>query len=222
MKRLFELYQYLVPLGLTPLTYFLWCRTLDGAWLPLSVAWLLPIVFGYVVPGVGTNILGVWEIHTRIRVGRFRPHHGFIFGSASSLFAWMVYTAPMTSIYDACIYAFILASTMAYWNMLYDISAVKHGFISVYNQPWADGKGPEAIVLDYAPVYFGMFGFTYGLAIGTGSLLHQAGVTGVWWTIGFFALSIVVSIAAPIIVYVRRSYKKHGHMGCHPVSRHHE
>ncbi len=221
MRRTFELYQYSVPFVLTPLTLYLWWHTFDGAWLPLSVAWLLPIVFGYVVPGVGTNILGVWEIHTRFRVGRFRPHHGFIFGSASSLFAWILYTTPLTSFTDTLVYAFIVASVSAFWNVLYDIAAVRNGFISVYNQPWADGKGPEAIVLDYAPAYFGMFGFMYGMAIGIGELLQIRGITETPWVVAFFVLATGITILVPTYTYRILSFKKHGHSGCHPIQKTH-
>ena len=50
--------------------------------------------------------------------------------------------------------------------MLYEVKALRSGLLKVYNQPWADGLGEEAIAFDYAPWFFGGFGAAYGLAIG--------------------------------------------------------
>ena len=58
-KRVLELYQYIAPAVLAPLSFWLWWRHYDGdIWLVL-MAWMLPIVYAYVVPGVGTNVLKV-------------------------------------------------------------------------------------------------------------------------------------------------------------------
>ena len=88
-KRALEWYQYLAPAVLTPLSFWLWWQHYVGdLWLVLT-AWLLPILYAYIVPGVGTNVLKVWEFDTAFRLGRFRPHHGFVFGSATAVIAWL-------------------------------------------------------------------------------------------------------------------------------------
>ncbi len=88
MKQFFNIYQYLAPLILTPLSFWLWWRFYEGNLYLTLMAWLMPILFAYIVPGVGTNILKVWEFNTKFRLGKFRVHHGFVFGSATSLIAW--------------------------------------------------------------------------------------------------------------------------------------
>ena len=86
-KRVFEIYQYVAPAILTPFSFWLWWQTYnENLWLTL-IAWLIPILYAYVVPGIGTNVLKVWEFDTRYRLGRFRPHHGFVFGSATATIA---------------------------------------------------------------------------------------------------------------------------------------
>src|SRR5262245_24815956 len=86
-RGFFSAYQYVVPLALFPASYWLWLRRAGShhglVWIALTV----PVVFGYVVPALGTNWLGLWEINTRLRLGRFRPHHGFVFGTGASLLA---------------------------------------------------------------------------------------------------------------------------------------
>jgi hypothetical protein len=87
MRRAFEAYQYVAPALLTPLAAWLWWRHYDGDVALAAIALLVPITYAYIVPGIGTNLLRVWEFDTRLRLGRFRPHHGFVFGTATAMLA---------------------------------------------------------------------------------------------------------------------------------------
>jgi hypothetical protein len=40
----------------------------------------MPVVSAYVVPGLGTNWLRLWEFTTRLRLGRFRLPPGALHG----------------------------------------------------------------------------------------------------------------------------------------------
>ena len=215
-RRFFILYQYLGPLILTPLSFWLWWQTYDENIRLTLLAWLIPIIFAYIVPGVGTNILKVWEFNTRYRLGRFRPHHGFVFGSATSMIAWLCHTQMATSFFDVLQSAFILASVLGFWNVVYDIKALKSGILLVYNQPWAEGKSEEAIAMDYAPVFFAGFGLVYGFGIGMAEWFRDFLQDGSVFLV-YFVLVLVVSILIPVWLYRYRSYLKHGHNGCHPV-----
>ena len=42
---------------------------------------LLAIAFGYVVPGIGTNVLKRWRFHGPLRMGNYYVHHGFIWAA---------------------------------------------------------------------------------------------------------------------------------------------
>jgi hypothetical protein len=212
--KFFNLYQYITPIILFPLSYTLWLRQFEGnhsfVWLMLS----MPILFAYIIPGLGTNWLGLWEFNTRLRLGKFRPHHGFVFGTATSLLALWCVAAPPAD-FGALEFlrsGFILGSVLAFWNWLYDMYAIKAGFIVVYNKPYADKLNPEAIAADYAPVLFGVFGLCYGLAIRLNQYylleLGQWDYYGLLW-IG----SNVVGVFVPILVFVLYSYLKNGMTG---------
>ena len=83
----FNAYQYLAPLILLPVSYYLWWERLGNNH-PLALLMLsIPVLFAYIIPAVGMNWLRVWGMNTRLKLGRFRPHHGFVFGSAISLCA---------------------------------------------------------------------------------------------------------------------------------------
>jgi hypothetical protein len=218
-KRALELYQYIAPAVLAPLSFWMWWRRYDGdVWL-VMMAWLLPILYAYIVPGIGTNVLKVWEFDTKLRLGRFRPHHGFVFGSATAAIAWLVHIGPATSVLDVIRLSFIYASVLGFWNLLYDIKALETKHLRVYNQPWADRRGPEAVAVDYAPWFFAGFGAVYGAGLGIAELLavpDQLDAAEFAW---LFPVVLGLSIAFPVLGYRYRSFKRHGHSGCRPVER---
>jgi hypothetical protein len=218
-KRALEWYQYVAPAVLAPLSFWLWWRRYDSdTWLTL-MAWLLPILYAYIVPGVGTNVLKVWEFDTRFRLGRFRPHHGFVFGSATASIAWLVHGEAVTDWFDVMRLSIVFAAVLGFCNLLYDVKALEAKHLRVYNQPWADGEGPAAIAMDYAPWFFAGFGAIYGAGLGAAELLagsdRLAAASFAW----LFPLVLMASIAFPVWGYRRRSFKRHGHSGCRPVAR---
>jgi hypothetical protein len=218
-KRALEWYQYVAPAVLTPLSFWLWWRYYDGdIWLVL-VAWLLPILYAYIVPGVGTNVLRVWEFDTALRLGRFRPHHGFVFGSATAAIAWLVHGDPADGFLDIVRLSVVLASVLGFWNLLYDVKAIEARHLRVYNQPWADGKPAESVAMDYAPWFFAGFGAIYGAGIGVAELLSKSGRFAAFDFAWLFPLILILSIGVPVWGYRRRSFRRYGHSGCRPVER---
>ena len=218
MKRALTIYQYVAPAILAPASFLLWWRVYGGDLQLIAAAWLVPVIWAYVVPGVGTNVLKVWELNTRLRLGRFRPHHGFVFGSATAMLAWGVHWQAQ-SLVDVARSAFVMGSVLAFWNLLYDIKALQAGILSVYNQPWADGKPEEVVALDYAPWFFGGFGVVYGGGI---AMLEWLSAQGRLTTPMFalvFALMLALSLSVPVAGYVAQSRRRHGHSGTHPVEK---
>jgi hypothetical protein len=220
MRRAFETYQYLAPVVFTPLAAWLWWRHYDGHAALAAIAFLVPVAHAYIVPGVGTNLLRVWEFDTRLRLGRFRPHHGFVFGSATAMLLLPAMGAPaahptaLDMILSGAAAAFILAAV----NLIYDAAAIRAGILKVYNQPWADGHGSWSIASDYAPWFFGGFGFIFaaGLKFAEGTLL--AGSDLVRATAAGLAL-LLGTVTLPTVGYVIQSYARHGHHGCRPIMR---
>lgn len=219
MRRVFEIYQYLAPAVLTPLAAWLWWHHYDGhSWL-VATALVVPIAHAYIVPGIGTNVLRVWEFDTRLRLGRFRPHHGFVFGSATAMLAWLAIGKPTAhpTAMEVVLTGVAVAILLGAVNYIYDALAIRAGILRVYNQPWADGRGPWATAADYAPWFFGGFGFVYGagLKLAEGMLLTaSASGGGVAAVLGLTAATITL----PTLGYVLQSYIRHGHHGCRPIA----
>lgn len=218
MRKILSLYQYIAPAIFTPLAWWLWFRESANIQITL-MAWLLPITWAYIVPGIGTNVLKVWEFDTRYKLGKFRPHHGFVFGSATSMLAWLVHGGSATSLTDVLRYAFILTGVLGFWNILYEIRAIEVGILKVYNQPWADGKDAVAIALDYSPWFFGGFGAVYGLSVATTEwLVNTSQLSWPFFTL-LFVVCLLFSIALPVVGFIRYSLRRHGHRGTRPVNK---
>jgi hypothetical protein len=218
MRRTLSAYQCVAPAVLAPLSYWLWLRALGGDVKLTLIVWGAPVLWAYLVPGIGTNVLKVWEFDVRLRLGRFRPHHGFVFGSATAMFAWAVHGTAARDAWDALRLALVLASVLGFWNLLYDIKALQSGILRVYNEPWARGAGPAEVALDYAPWFFAGFGAVYGLGIGLIDL-HAAALQT--WPRALGALGALVAVGAvlPTLGYMWRSMRLHGHPGTRPVAR---
>jgi hypothetical protein len=209
----FRWYQFVVPLVLFPSSYLLWLRRYDGdhalVWLALS----LPVLFAYVIPGLGTNWLRLWEINTRFRIGRFRPHHGFVFGTATSLFG-LVCVPESAAGFDlgACLRAALLTgSVIGFWNWLYDIYAIKSGFIRINTRLAAEGQPAEVVATSHAPVYFGVFGACYGVCLQLVDALSAGRNPGV-----LISLAVAGNLAAmllPVLAYVLWSFLTLGESG---------
>jgi hypothetical protein len=212
--RIFRVYEYVAPLVLFPASYFLWLIRFDYRHDYVVLALSLPVVFAYVIPGLGTNYLRLWEFNTRLRLGRFRPQHGFVFGSATSLLMLLCAEpgSPGLGWFELFRAGFVTGSVLAFWNWLYDIYAIKAGFIVVYNRQYSRGLGPEAIATAYAPVFFGSFGVCYGIA---NSIYHhyliELGRRDWFWQL--FIGGTTAALVVPVAMFMLFSYATEGVSG---------
>jgi hypothetical protein len=208
----FNIYQYAAPLVILPLSYWLWLERCGGAHRLAALMLAIPVLYAYIVPAVGTNVLRIWEFNTRLRLGRFRPHHGFVFGSVTSLIALAALPQGMSGPWEMLRAGFVLGSVLAFWNWFYDVEALRAGFLRVYTRSYAEGRGPEAIAMDYAPPIFGLFGLCYGIAIVLAeTTLADPARWDLYWA--FFALANAACIAVPVGGYVAWSYWRTGENG---------
>jgi hypothetical protein len=141
-----------------------------------------------------------------------------VFGSATAMLAGLVHV-PAHNLYDVARGAFVLCSVLAFWNLLYDVAAIRAGILSVHNQSWADGQTEAAIAMDYAPWFFGGFGAVYGLGIGALEWLNgQGSLSGPILSVAL-ALMLLLSMTVPVAGFMAQSRRRHGHSGTRPVKR---
>jgi hypothetical protein len=212
--RFFRIYEYAAPLILFPASYYLWLKPFDDRHDFVLLALSMPVVFAYVIHGLGTNWLKLWEFNTRLRLGRFRAQHGFVFGSATSLLALVSLEAQTAGVGWLALFraGFIMGPVLAFWNWLYDIHAIKAGLIVVYNLQYSRRLGPEAIATAYAPVFFGTFGACYGIALSIyrHELLERGCRDCFWWLLGGGTAG---NLVIPVLAFVLYSYVTDGVSG---------
>ena len=212
--RFFSVYQYIAPAIAAPLAYWLWLQRYAGDHRMAFFMLAVPVTFAYVIPAIGMNVLRIWAMKTRFRLGRIRPHHGLVFGSAASLFGLLSLDplrGPLGWL-EPVRAGLTVGAVVAFWNWLYDIVAMRVGFIQVFNIPYANGEGPEAIVTDYAPAVFGGFGFVYGVWIRIAECwLHQAARVDLFWPL--LAGALFSAVTFPVLLFVLQSLYIHGDVG---------
>lgn len=160
--KFLNIYQYVAFLVIFPITAIVWYHNLLSIKYTI-LAISLPVVTAYIVPAIGTNITGLWEFNNKkLMIGKFRIYHGFVLGSVTSLFGFLLYKIPINlSISNYVEYTFLFGLFIAMVNYIYDVYAIKSGFIVVHNKPAYEGKNAFIIAADYAPVYFFFFGLIY-------------------------------------------------------------
>ena len=72
---------YLFPAVGFPLVTYAWWRLSGGSWPFVLVVMGIPVLFGYLMPGIATQFVKRWRFTTGPRVGAYYVHHGFVYGS---------------------------------------------------------------------------------------------------------------------------------------------
>ena len=173
MNQGLRIYQYFRPALLTPLSLALWRREYELRCRRVTV-WPVPILWAYIVPGVGTNVCKVWEFDVAWKLGRFRPHHGFVFGSATSMLAWIVHGHHAVSFADLCRYA--LHSGLrpsASGIFLYEIKALRIGLLTVPTSHGPTTKGGSDRSRLLSMVLRRLLAFSYGAFISAVEFLYR-------------------------------------------------
>jgi hypothetical protein len=163
--RLFILIvDYILPLPLTALMYALWFARTGEAWFS-AYTLALGIAFGYILPGIGTNLLGLWEFNGPLRIGRYCVHHGFMYAPYFSLTLYVCYGAG-GDLGAAGVIAVIVACALVqgFLSTLHDLQGLRSGFIRIYSRKSREGAAPEAVALDYGPVGFSLCAGAYAFS----------------------------------------------------------
>lgn len=190
-------YNYVFPPVGFPLFCWLWYRA--GGW-PLAVLVMgLPLVFGYVLPGIGTNVMKKWRFRGRWLMGHYFAHHGFIYASTMGLALYVAAEPVEAAAWPALAVALRCAALVGFVGWWHDLIAVRAGMVEIYNPPWKRGAGPEAIVAHYAPICFSILGASYGIIGAAGRHFLAADARHLWW---LFPVGLVAMSAATCVPYL--------------------
>lgn len=215
LRLFFNIYQFVVPLLLFPLAYWLWWRRLEQVHSVTLLVMFVPVVSYYMLVMIGILKFRLWRFNTRPTIRGIRPHHGFVFSTgAAILFYVTIWMVPAGSGGPAGVLtaAFLGASVFGFWNWWYETYAIKSGFISIYTKKVASGASAEEAVTDYAPLFFGSMGACYGALVKTAeNLLLPVNSSTQFWLVAI--IGGLAMIFVPAAVYLLAHRVKYGESG---------
>jgi hypothetical protein len=183
---------YLFPaVGFPVLTYAWWRES--ESWPFVAVVMGVPVLFGYLMPGIATNVVKRWRFTSGPRVGSYYVHHGFVYGSKLAFVLFLVVRslAGVQSAFDVAAIVLVTGAATGFGGWLHDTQAVKAGRIEVEG-------GAEALA-DFAPASYFSMGATYaGVALASQSVLVPDAAAIVWVFPAAFATMCVI----PSLVFV--------------------
>ena len=184
---------FLFPAVGFPLIAYAWWRMSGGSWTFAATVMALPVVFGYLMPGIAVHVTKRWRFTSGPRVGSYYVHHGFVYGAKLAFVLLLVVRslATVDSAWDAVAVIVVTGAATAFGGWFHDVHAVRAGRIEV------DG-GSDALA-DFAPPSYFAMGATYA-AVALGSyrvLLRDAG--SVVWV---FPLGLIVLCTVPTLVFL--------------------
>jgi hypothetical protein len=163
-KAYIILIDFILPFPLTGVMFHVW-NVRTGSPLFAAYVILLGVLFGYIVPGIGTNFLHLWRFYGPLRVGGYFVHHGFMYSPYFAL-VFLISFGTAGEFSSARIASVIVcnAFVQSLASCHHDLCCLKIGMVQIYNTPWRHGKSPVEIIADYGPVGFGLFGASYALS----------------------------------------------------------
>ena len=199
-----QFWVYVLPLPLSAAMYFVWAAW-SGNRIFACYVMLLPLVYGYVAPGIATNLLRKWRFKGPWLVGNYYAHHGFMYSANMTPLLFVAFLGTPHEPVSAATAIRILLCTGALHGFVlwvHDILIVRHDMVEIYNRPASQGRSPEEIVTHYAPLCFFLIGLTYAAS----SLLafQTIVIHGDTKTMALFWLSVAgigLMLAIPSIAY---------------------
>lgn len=150
---------WVFPIAGFPLVACGWWLVSDGSWATVALVMGVPLVFGYVVPGIGVNVMKRWRFTSGWRIGGYYAHHGFVYSSKMAFVLLLAVRDPRgLGGWGALAAVLVSAAATALGGWWHDLHAVRAGKIELLVR---DGRSAESLVHAYAPATFLLLGAAY-------------------------------------------------------------
>jgi hypothetical protein len=191
-KRALFISTFLFPIVGFPLVTYAWWRA-SGSWPFVAVVMGVPVVFGYLMPGVATQFVKRWRFTSGPRIGAYYVHHGFIYGAklAFGLLVVVRSLASVNSLLDAIAVIATTGAATAFGGWFHDVHAVRAGKIAV------DG-GAEALT-DFVPASYFSMGATYAAIVLAAHRVLAENPAAIVWV---FPAALAVMCVIPSLVFL--------------------
>ena len=185
---------YLFPVVGFPLVAYGWWRVTDGSWAAVALVLGIPLVLGYVVPGLGSGVLKLWRVTGAWRVGGLYAHHGFIYASKMGFVLLIAVRDPATLAgWGVPAAVLVCGAATAFGAWWHDVHAVKAGRIEVLAR---DGRSLDTLLTSHEPAAFLVVGATYAAACLLGIPLVARDPAALAWLLpaGLAAVGLAASL----------------------------
>jgi hypothetical protein len=146
---------------MTVLMFAVW-RWRTGSAIFAAYVLTLGVLFGYIFPGIGTNVLRLWKFNGPLRMGNYFVHHGFIYAPYLSLVFYVAFAeqAPLTA---GNILRVVLCSAFiqCVLSCHHDYCGVSAGMIEIDSAAARARRSPAEIVANFGLVSFSLLGASF-------------------------------------------------------------
>ena len=166
----------------------------------------LPLLFGYIVPGIGTNVIKMWRFKDRWTVGNFFIHHGFIYAATMGSVMLIAFVPPASHDWWGWLANMARgAGLLGFTGWVHDLIGVREGMMEVYNEEWKRGEPAEVIVAQYAPLCFSLLGACYAgfISLGYQTVVLDQNPASLWWLFPLGLLSMSAVTTLPFLGWIR-------------------
>lgn len=185
---------YLFPIAGFPLVAYGWWRATDGSLASVALVLGVPLVLGYVVPGLGSSVLKLWRVTGPWRVGGVYAHHGFIYASKMG-FVLLIAVRDPAAMRGWHVPAAVLvcAAATAFGAWWHDVHAVKAGRIEVLAR---DGRSLDTLLTSHEPAAFLAVGGAYAATCILAFPVLARDPAALWWLFpaGLAAVGVAASL----------------------------
>ena len=210
---------HVLPLPLFTGMWLLWLLRTSNQWFSFYVM-ILPLLYGYLVPGIATTVLKKWEFHGPHLLGNIYPHHGFIYASNMSTLLFLAFGIQSHDVpLNLGTGLPIVAGTGALHGFVLwirDTLILRAGMVEIHSPFAAAQKSAEEISFCYAPLTFFTLGITYAMVcvLAYNELVinkHTNGPTMAWLiAAGLLAMILCSSVAYGMVENKHASRKGKG------------
>ena len=217
MRRAYlVLIDFVLPMPMTALMYYLWYRR-TGSALFSGYVLMLGVLFGYIYPGIGTNVLHLWRFNGPFRIKNYFIHHGFVYAPYLALVFYVAF-APGAPLTCGNIVRIVLcgAFIQCVVSCHHDVCGVSTGMIEINNTPSKLKRSPVEIVTEFGVVGFGLVGASFA---GSCLIAYHTIVVKAISDIRTFVLLMVMGLAMMGVAALHYILKEWAHVSCSAGTR---
>ncbi|UCH93604.1 MAG: hypothetical protein JSV88_25495 [Candidatus Aminicenantes bacterium] len=127
LRKFVFFFDFILPFPLLVIMPYLWYIRVEHNLLFALYVLILPMLWGYIVPGIGTNVLKLWWFKGKWLVGNYYLHHGIMYAGPMALLLYVTFGEGPVSTTQAITIILCTAGMQGLLSSQHDILAIKAG-----------------------------------------------------------------------------------------------